>query len=85
MNGAKQTYSFCERATATSTSPWHIRRLTDAGRKLGGGADTPALCGCEVAWDLSTEVPTGSFDYVCRQCAKRFVEIQQAADAAGGK
>ncbi len=38
-------YSFCESVTATGSSPWCIRILTDQGRKLGGGIDTPSLCG----------------------------------------
>lgn len=46
-------YSLCERVTATGTSPHHIRILTDAGMFKGGGADTLALCGAKVAWDVS--------------------------------
>jgi hypothetical protein len=45
--------SYCETAYATGTSPHHIRVLTDEGMKTGGGADTPALCGTDVAWDTS--------------------------------
>jgi hypothetical protein len=37
--------------TASSSSPWHIRELTSVGQKMGGGADTPALCGRTVSWD----------------------------------
>jgi hypothetical protein len=48
-------YSFCETATAGAKTPWHIRVLTAKGRKLGGGADTPALCGREVSWDLNAK------------------------------
>lgn len=46
-------YSECERATATPTSPIHVRRLTATGLHTGGGADTAALCGAKVAWDIS--------------------------------
>jgi hypothetical protein len=42
--------SFCE--TAAAGGLWHIRRLTDQGKKLGGGADTRTLCGREAAWDV---------------------------------
>lgn len=45
--------SYCETVHATGTSPHHIRVLTDEGMKTGGGADTPALCGIQVAWDTS--------------------------------
>ncbi len=50
----KVSYSFCETVTAGSSTPWHIRELTARGKMLGGGADTPALCGVKVSWDLST-------------------------------
>jgi len=46
-------YALCERATASPFSPHHIRPLTAAGKKMSGGADTVALCGAEVAWDVS--------------------------------
>jgi hypothetical protein len=46
-------YSFCETLTAFV---WHIRRLTDAGQKFGGGADTESLCGADVRWDLQAPV-----------------------------
>jgi len=69
----KPKYSFCEHAHATPWSKWHIRRLTAAGLKLGGGADTPALCGRTVAWDLS-QLATGRVDadheFVCGKCAE---------------
>ena len=48
-------YSFCESVHATATSKWHIRELTAIGQKFGGGADTLALCGRDVAWDLNVE------------------------------
>ena len=37
-------YSLCESATATGTTKWHVRKLGPAGKKLGGGIDTPSLC-----------------------------------------
>jgi len=64
-------YAFCESAWAGSRTPWHIRRLTDAGRKPGGGADTKALCGREVAWDLKADVDL-SCDRCCRKCAEAY-------------
>ena len=49
-------YSFCESVHATPYSKWHIRKLTNVGKKLGGGADTKSLCGRDVNWDLSIDI-----------------------------
>lgn len=37
-------YSFCESSTAARNT-WHIRKLDESGRHLGGGITTPSLCG----------------------------------------
>lgn len=66
------SYSFCEAVTASGASPWHIRKLTQAGRKLGGGADTLALCGRKVSWDLSVPVPNTAPEYMCVRCKEEF-------------
>ena len=66
------SYSFCESAWATSRTPWHIRELSAAGRKLGGGADTPAICGREVAWDLEVEITEHHLAHCCQKCAERY-------------
>lgn len=65
-------YSFCETATAGPMAPWHIRELTDKGRKLGGGADTPALCGRAVAWDLQVDMTLHHLKHCCVQCKKQY-------------
>jgi hypothetical protein len=67
-------YSYCETATAAATTPWHIRELTEAGKKLGGGADTPALCGRKVSWDLNTVVRDLNYEFVCKECRKRLLD-----------
>ena len=62
-------YSFCESVWATSISPWCIRELTSAGKKLGGGIDTPSLCGrCErsMGWDLAPNAARAAI--VCPSC-----------------
>lgn len=64
-------YSFCERATAGPLSPWHIRRLY-TGRKLGGGADSDALCGQKVAWDLSVSITSHHLGHSCVECVRLF-------------
>lgn len=60
-------YSYCETPTAGSATPWHIRKLTGKGRRLGGGADTPSLCGRKVAWDLTPPVVDGT-TRICSGC-----------------
>lgn len=71
-------FSFCEPVTATSISPWHIRELTGKGRMLGGGIDTPSLCGrVEVnrGWDLET--PINEFHLAngcCQKCFQLYTE-----------
>jgi hypothetical protein len=44
--------SYCESVWAGPTSPNHIRVFAEQGLMAGGGANTPALCGSEVSWDL---------------------------------
>jgi len=67
-------FAFCEIQYATATSPWHIRQLTDSGLKLGGGADTKALCGRKVAWDLKVEINHHHLQFnCCRQCVQAFI------------
>lgn len=48
----EEKFSICETSTAGPETPWHLRKLSSVGPKYGGGADTPALCGRIVAWDL---------------------------------
>lgn len=63
-------YSFCETVTATSISPWHIRKLTEKGKKLGGGADTLALCGIKVSCDLKTDIDEIHLKHACKKCVE---------------
>jgi len=66
-------YSFCESVTATGTSPWHIRKLTDKGRKRGGGADTPALCGRVVHWDRQVSInEITNVNSICKKCTEEY-------------
>lgn len=69
-------FSYCETIAAYK---WHIRQLTDKGRKLGGGADTNALCGAPVKWDVNHASPRvddlihaakPSFGFMGRLCSK---------------
>jgi hypothetical protein len=65
-----QKFAFCETDTAGGGSPWHIRELTGRGKKLGGGADTPALCGRKVSWDLRPDVNELQLRGACVACAQ---------------
>jgi len=81
-------YSFCESVHASSRSPWHIRRLTNVGKRCGGGIDTPSLCGRvkpppdSNGWDIGApDVGTWIFQSarICPDCR----DVWQAAEAAG--
>jgi hypothetical protein len=68
-------YALCERVTASPISPWHIRKLTERGLRPGGGADTPALCGACVRWDLESPVDNHVHeDYVCVKCRVEYLK-----------
>ena len=80
--------SYCERVTATPTSPVHIRMVGLEGRKLGGGIPGAALCGAEVrnGWDLPTDVPSTLAGYaeipqdrpgrMCLRCARAALDAE---------
>jgi hypothetical protein len=82
-------HSLCEKANAGSASVWHIRRLTHAGRMLGGKADTRALCGKKVSWDLSVEIKAFYLNHCCAQCALIFAtennDIDLKANSPGAR
>lgn len=71
------TYSFCESIYATPRSRWHLRVLTSVGRKLGGGIDTPSLCGHvkeRGGWDLDVEVNERQLVDACPLCYAAYKE-----------
>mgnify|MGYP003483350796 CR=1 FL=1 len=74
-------YSFCETLTAGGATPWHIRKLTHIGQKLGGGADTLALCGIQVSWDIGKPFTIMSTTNACRKCCLVFTDA--SPDQAG--
>lgn len=49
--------SFCERVTATPTSPYHVRVVDENGLKPSGGIQVLALCGADLygGWDVRRE------------------------------
>lgn len=62
----REEYAYCEPVSASSMSYWHIRKLGPKGLRPNGGADTKALCGRVVSWDL--RVPLVQHNRTCPQC-----------------
>jgi hypothetical protein len=86
--GEKPVYAFCESTQAAALAPWHIRKLSEGGLKLGGGIDTPSLCeklrpmGDHTAtrvggggWDLNVRITDGHLDHCCKDCAERYRKV----------
>ena len=75
-------FSFCESVHAGSHSRWHIRRLSDAGRKTGGGIDTSSLCGRLTTkisgWDINVEIRPASLQSACPDCEREYHKLQEA-------
>jgi len=68
-------HSFCESVYATPYSRWHIRKLTKAGKKYGGGADSFALCGRRVDWDMEVELTDFHLkNNSCQECLKIYLK-----------
>ena len=71
-------YSFCESVFAPPKGWWHIRELTEAGQKLGGGIDTPGLCGRPDlkfgGWDLAVELSEFHLNNnACKACLEEYL------------
>lgn len=72
IKSKEQEYSFCETLYAGPYGRWHIRKLSDKGQKLGGGADTTSICGTVVSWDLKVPITYIHLQHCCPECAKGF-------------
>ena len=70
-------FSFCESVLAGSKSKWHIRKLTESGKKFGGGIDTPSLCGSVTkGWDLEISITEFNLKTnTCSECLKKYREL----------
>lgn len=68
-----QRWFFCETQFAGANAPWHLRPAGERGVCLGGAADTPALCGRDVSWDIDLEVTPQTLVEVgaCARCLER--------------
>ncbi len=74
-------FSFCESVTASSMSPWHIRRIpTDTEPlKLGGGITSGSLCGVVkpvYGWDVPVPLTPHHLKYCCRKCRAALEELE---------
>ena len=72
-------FAYCETIWASGISKWHIRQLTERGKKPSGGADSPGLCGREVAWDLEVPITAKNLDpkYVCTLCRMKYITLTE--------
>ena len=81
-------FSFCESVLAGPKSKWHIRKLTESGKKLGGGIDTESLCGyVTTGWDLEVEIREFHLKTnTCTECLKKYRELlEEAGDKEVGE
>lgn len=78
-------FSFCESASASSRSPWHIRALEkDPALKTSGGIDTDSLCQTVRApygWDLRPMADDWLKEsFVCKTCRARYEDYLRVGD-----
>ena len=78
-------YTYCESVHATGNSPWHIRKLDQAGLKLTGGLTTPSLCGRVKpfnidakdrgfgGWDLNVKIMPVHDQHTCAACLAEYL------------
>jgi hypothetical protein len=74
-------YSFCEPTGASGYGLWHIRKVTEAGQKVGGGIDTPSLCEHVKArdgWDLNVPM---TLHHLTKNACKECLEAYQAQNS----
>lgn len=71
--------SFCESMCAWPGSPWHIRVLTNKGRKLGGGIDTGSLCGLvKMGGDLDVDINEYHLNNnTCQGCLTKYRKMER--------
>jgi hypothetical protein len=84
-----ESFAFCERRTATSTSPEHIRTVGPEGLQYGAGAPDTTLCGRSLhgGRDLARPVTTdgvrseteqqhrGGAPVLCPDCVSTYLSV----------
>lgn len=78
-------YAFCESVAAGSCGRWHIRKVEDR-LHLGGGIDTPSLCGrvnpigsergATGGWDVNVKITEHHLGHSCPDCVKAYREME---------
>lgn len=66
--------TWCE--TIAASGRYHLRILSDRGRKVSGGSDTKTLCGLQPSWDITESYPVNKetilanphYGWPCREC-----------------
>jgi len=76
-------YAFCEPVYASASGRWHIRKV-EGRLYLGGGIDTPSLCGkvkpfgpeygALGGWDLNVKITEHHLGHCCPDCVKAYQE-----------
>jgi hypothetical protein len=76
-------FSFCESVHAGSNSHWHIRKLTEVGKKPGGGIDTASLCGHvrpSWGWDVEVTFNPSRVSDICKKCLHIYLQKEPSKE-----
>ena len=70
MPQESKTFSFVDNGVTINGS-YHLRELTSAGHKLGGGIDTPTLCGINNScyFDVTVPITATTLKAACKTCS----------------
>jgi hypothetical protein len=81
--GEVPEYAFCEISCAGPRSKWHIRKIKGQ-LWLGGGIDTPSLCGYVKpfgpaigdigGWDVNVKITERHLGHACPECVEKYRE-----------
>ena len=74
-------YAFCESVVAGVNARWHIRKVQDK-LYLGGGINTPSLCGhvkpsgpeygALGGWDVNVKITERHLEHSCPECVEAY-------------
>ena len=79
--GEVPEYAFCESVVAGVNARWHIRKVQDK-LYLGGGINTPSLCGhvkpsgpeygALGGWDVNVKITERHLEHSCPECVEAY-------------
>jgi hypothetical protein len=79
--GEVPEYAFCESAVAGVNARWHIRKVQEK-LHLGGGINTPSLCGrvkptgpergAIGGWDVNVKITERHLEHSCQACVEAY-------------